>query len=420
MVRALGVDLRPLASRPYRRLYVAGLVTSLGQQASYATIPFQLRQITHSALAVGAVGLVEVVPLVLGGLYGGYLADVRNRRRVIVLFEVALALATGLLVLNGRLTHPSALVIYGCAFALAAAGALQRPSIEALNQSLVGHELQRASATLANLRYTGASIVGPTLGGLVAVALGPSWVYGANLVTYVVSLALLWSLPSTPGTESAARPRELVAAGLGYLRTRPDIVGTYVVDLLAMAWAFPVGMLSFVAARFSEHYALSLLYLGLPVGALVATLTSRWAHRIHRYGRAIVASAMLWGVGVTVFALGGSLVLALVGLAIAGGADAMSGVFRSTLWNESIPPDLRGRMAGVEMISYSIGPTAGQFRAGATTAWMSLRASLALGGIGAALSVGSVALALPSLWRFDARVDPHVAEVRRLRTRPPE
>ncbi len=416
VMRLFGLDLSPLRSIPYRRLYVAGLVTSLGQQASYVTLPYQLRQITHSAVAVGVIGLVEVAPLVLGGLYGGYLADIRNRRRIIISFEWVLAGATAALVLNGEQSHPSTVVIYLCAFVLAGAGALQRPSLEALNQSLVRHDLQRAGATLANLRYTGASIVGPTLGGLAAVAAGPTWVYVANLVTYVASLSLLSRLPSVPGTNSPDTPAQMVRAGLSYLRSRPDIVGTYVVDMLAMAWAFPVGFLPFVAATFGQRYALSLLYLGLPLGALFATVTSRWTHRVHRYGRAIVASAVVWGLGIALFAEGRSLVVAVAGLAIAGGADAMSGVFRSTLWNESIPPELRGRTAGVEMISYSIGPTAGQFRAGAMTAWMSLRSSLVLGGLGAAGSVGVVAAALPSLWRFDARVDPHVEEVRRRRS----
>ena len=416
--RIVGVDLTPLRSVSYRRLYVAGLVTSLGQQASYVTLPYQLKQITHSAFAVGVVGLVEVIPLVVGGLYGGFLADAKDRRRVIIIFELVLALLTGALVLNSVSSRPSTLVIYGCAFALAAVGALQRPSIEALNQVLVSADLQRASATLANLRYTGASIVGPTVGGLVAVAAGPVWVYLANVATFVASLYLLGRLPHVSVSSAITRPRVVVAEGVRYLRTRPDIIGTYVIDLFAMAWAFPVGMLPFVAAHYSERFALSALYVGLPAGALLATLTSRWTHRVHHYGRAIVGSAVAWGVGIALFAVATTLPVALAGLALAGGADALSGVFRSTLWNESILPEIRGRMAGIEMISYSIGPTAGQFRAGAMTVWMSLRASLALGGIGAAASVGVVALALPSLWRFDDRSDSHVAEVRRRRSSP--
>jgi MFS family permease len=182
-----------------------------------------------------------------------------------------------------------------------------------------------------------------------------------------------------------------------------------------MVFAFPVVMLPFVAARFHDSYALSILYCGLPAGALLAGLTSRWTRRIHRYGRAIVAAAAVWGLGIALFGFSSSLWIVVFGLAVGGGADAVSGIFRNTMWNESIPPDVRGRMAGIEMISYSVGPTAGQFRAGVMAAWTTLRFSLTFGGLACTGSVGVVAAALPSLWRFDARSDVHVAAVRALR-----
>jgi MFS family permease len=182
-----------------------------------------------------------------------------------------------------------------------------------------------------------------------------------------------------------------------------------------MVLAFPVVMLPFVAARFHETYALAVLYCALPAGALIASLTSGWSHRIHRYGRAIVVAAALWGLGIALFGYSSSLWLVLLGLAIGGAADAISGIFRTTMWNESIPPEIRGRMAGIEMISYSLGPTAGQFRAGVMAAWTTLRFSLTFGGLACTGLVGAVAVALPALWRFDARTDVHVAEVRELR-----
>jgi len=184
-----------------------------------------------------------------------------------------------------------------------------------------------------------------------------------------------------------------------------------------MILAFPVVMLPFVAERFHETYALGLLYCGLPAGALLATLTSGWTHRVHRYGRAVIYAAALWGLGIALFGYSTSMWLVLVGLAVGGGADAISGIFRSTMWNESIPPDMRGRMAGIELISYSLGPTAGQFRAGVMAAWSTLRFSLTFGGLACSGSVGIVAAALPTLWTFDARTDVHVAEVRELRSR---
>jgi hypothetical protein len=330
--------------------------------------------------------------------------------------ELILMASTALLLANALLAHPITWILYVDAAIVAAASSLQSPSVSAMNQIFVSPDLQRSASVLANVSGTTASIIGPALGGVAAVALGPGSVYFANVVTFSVSLYLLYRLHATPP------PREVsdgviasMREGISYARSRPDIVGTYIIDLLAMILAFPVVMLPFVAARFHDSYSLALLYCGLPVGALIATLTSRWTRHVHRYGRAIVWAAASWGLGIVLFGDSSRLWLVMVGLAVAGGADAISGIFRNTMWNESIPPDVRGRMAGIEMISYSLGPTAGQFRAGVMAAWTSLRFSLTVGGLACTGSVGVVAAALPSLWSFDARSDAHVAEVRALR-----
>jgi MFS family permease len=413
----LGLDLTPLRqSVQYRRLYTAGFISMLGSQATYVAVPFQLRLLTHSTLAVGSIGLVELVPLVVFGLYGGVLADRMNRRRLILVMELVLMASTALLLVNALLAHPITWILYFDAGIVAAASSLQSPSVSAMNQIFVSPDLQRSASVLANVSGTTASIIGPALGGLAAVAFGPGSVYTLNVVTFSVSLYLLYRLHATPPPElSGGGVIESMRDGIRYAKSRPDIVGTYVVDLLAMILAFPIVMLPFVAARFHESYALAILYCGLPVGALIATLTSRWTRHIHRYGRAIVVAAALWGLGIALFGDSSTLWLVVLGLAVAGGADSISGIFRNTMWNESIPPDVRGRMAGIEMISYSLGPTAGQFRAGVMAAWTTLRFSLTFGGLACTGSVGVVTAALPSLWRFDARSDAHVAEVRVLR-----
>jgi MFS family permease len=388
----------------------------LGSQATYVAVPFQLKQLTHSTLAVGSIGLVELAPLIIFGLYGGVLADRINRRRLIISTEVVLMFSTALLLTNALLPHPLTWILYIDAAIAAGAESLQSPSVSALNQLFVSHDLQRSASTLANISSTTASIIGPALGGLAAVAFGPGSIYFANVVTFSCSLYLLFRLSATPRPEaSGERVADDLREGIRYARGRADILGTYVIDLVAMVFAFPVVMLPFVAARFHDSYALSILYCGLPAGALLAGLTSRWTRRIHRYGRAIVAAAAVWGLGIALFGFSSSLWIVVFGLAVGGGADAVSGIFRNTMWNESIPPDVRGRMAGIEMISYSLGPTAGQFRAGVMAAWTTLRFSLTFGGLACTGSVGVVAAALPSLWRFDARSDVHVAAVRALR-----
>ncbi|HEY5120754.1 MAG TPA: MFS transporter, partial [Acidimicrobiales bacterium] len=316
MKQHLGVDLAPLrVSKEYRKLYVAGLITALGSQATYVTIPFQLKQLTHSPLDVGALGLFELVPLIVFGLYGGVLADRMNRRRLIITMEVLLMIATSVVLANALLPHPQVWILYADAVVAAAVSSLQRPSIEALNQTFVPHDLQRAASTLANIRYTTASIIGPALGGLVAVGAGPSFVYGANLVTFAISLFLLSGLAQQlPPVSHDDNDRAALRAGLVFLRSRPDIVGTYIIDLLAMTFAFPVAMLPFVAARFHSTYALALLYCGLPAGALVFTVLSGWTKKVHHYGRGVVFAAAVWGLGIALFGYSSSLWLVLAGL----------------------------------------------------------------------------------------------------------
>jgi len=414
-----GVDLSPLrGSKQYRRLYVAGLFSMLGGQATYVATAFQLRQLTHSTLEVGALGLVELVPLLFFGLYGGVIADRWDRRRVIIASEAILMVATSLLVVNAFVRHPQVWAIFVLDAFIIAAGSIQTPSVSAMNQILVHHDQQRAASQLNVLRGTSMSIIGPALGGLLSVLVGPGWAYFLNVVTFVFSIGLFVTLEPIRSTADRSESQTaLMREGVRYARTRPDVVGTYLVDLLAMTMAYPVVMLPFVAAHFHETYALSLLYCALPGGALLATLTSGWTHRVHRLGRGLVFAAAGWGIGIAVFGYASTLWLVFLGLAAAGGADAYSATFRQTIWNQSIPPSIRGRMGGLEMISYALGPMAGQFRAGAMAAWTTLRFSLTFGGVACTGSIAMVAAALPSLWRFDSRSDPHVAEVRELRRR---
>ncbi len=414
MKRLVGIDLSPLRdSRQYRRLYVAGLFGALGGQATYVATAYQLRDLTHSTLAVGSLGLVELLPLLVFGLYGGVIADRWDRRRVIIISEVVLLIATSLLVVNSFLGHPQAWAIYVLDAFIVSAGSVQTPSISALNQALVSHDQQRSAARLGVLRQTSMSIIGPALGGLLSVSVGPGWSYFLNVVTFAFSLTLLISLaPVERMATSVVSQLGQLREGVHYAFTRSDIVGTYIVDLLAMTLAYPVVMLPFVAVRFHETYALSLLYCALPGGALIAAVTSSWTHRVHHMGRGLILAAAGWGVGIAIFGFSSSLWLVFGGLAVAGAADSFSAVFRSTMWNESIPVDVRGRMGGLEMISYALGPMAGQFRAGAMAAWTSLRFSLTAGGLACTGSMAVVGAALPSLWQFDARTNPHVAAVR--------
>lgn len=413
----LKINLSPLReSKAYRNLYIASGISAIGGRALYVATTYQLMRLTHSPLIVGTLGLAEVVPLVAFGLYGGVIADRFNRKAVAVYTEMLFIVATGLLVLNASAHHPQVWAIFVLDALVLSAGSVQTPSLGALNQSLVSHDNQKAASVLGSIRTTGAAIIGPSLGGFLAANVGVASTYVLSVITAVLALLLLFRLHGLPAQVKREGSHSFMfAEGFRYARTRPDILGTYCVDLLAMGFAYPVTMLPFVAAQFHTSYALSLLYTALPLGALCATLTSAWIHRVHRYGRAIVFAACLWGVGIAIFGFFSNLWIVFFALVFAGGADEMSAVFRQAFWNESIPPEVRGRMGGIEMISYALGPLAGQFRAGAMSTWISMRFSLTFGGLASTGSIGAVAAGLPSLWKFDSRTSPHVAEVRAIR-----
>jgi MFS family permease len=411
--RILGVDLRPLrGSRDFRALSIAGLVGTIGTQGSYVVIPYQMKLLTNSVVMVGLLGVVEIVPLVVFGLLGGALADTANKRTMIIWTEFVMLLGTLTLLANAMLSQPQTWVLFATAVVFAAADGLQRPSMDAIVPRVVRHDQLTAAAAITIFRYTFGAILGPIAGGTVAVAIGPSAWYAVDAATFAVTLVCYVRLASSPATHPGRPSVRHVFDGIGYAVGRRDLLGTYLIDFSAMLFAFPVALFPFLAERYHESFALGLLYAGLPVGALLATLTSRWTERVHHHGRGIVFAAITWGAAIALFGLSRSFAVGLAMIVVAGAADSVSGIFRMTMWNASIPDDVRGRMAGLELLSYSTGPALGQLRSSLVAAATSLRTSVVSGGILCIASCGVFAVLLPTMWRFDASTDANVARVR--------
>ena len=414
--RIIGLDLSPLrGSKDFRALFIAGLVGTVGAQGTYVVVPYQMKVLTGSLLDVGLLGAVEIVPLIVFGLLGGALADSVDKRTMILWTEAVMLLGTLALLLNAAQSHPQPWVLFATAAVFAAADGMQRPSLDAIVPRVVAHDELLAASTLSTFRWTFGSIIGPIAGGTVAVAIGPTAWYAVDAATFAVTLACFLTLASSPPIVASRPSVRHVFAGVGYAVSRRDLLGTYLIDFSAMIFAFPVALFPFLAPRYHEPFALGLLYAGLPIGALLATLTSRWTVRVHHHGRAIVAAAIVWGLAVAAFGLTDGLALAVLALVVAGGSDAISGIFRQTMWNASIPDEVRGRMAGLELLSYSTGPELGQLRSALVAAATSLRASVVSGGVLCAASCGAFAVLLPTMWRFDASSDEHVAQVRAAR-----
>jgi len=407
------MDLTPLRqSADFRAVFIAGMVTSIGSMVTYVALPFQVAELTDSYLAVGLIGLAEVIPLVVFGLYGGALADAVDRRIMVLATEIAAAIILAGLLVNSLMPEPQLWVLYLGAMLLAANGGLQRPSLDAITPRVVPHDLLAAAGALNTLRWNLGSIAGPAIGGLLLASSGAATAYAIDLLSFIASAVILWRLsPIRPMRQARRRPSLApILEGMRYAVSRRDLLGTYLVDLAAMIFAFPYALFPFLAASLDATWALGLLYAAGSVGGVAVTLTSGWVTRIHRHGRAIVAAACIWGLSIALAGLAmgagsASLWLILLMLACAGGADMISGIFRGLMWNQTIPDDVRGRMAGIEMLSYSIGPLLGQVRASTMASMTSLRTSLVGGGVMCMVAVGAIAFAVPALWRYDARTD---------------
>lgn len=422
----LRLDITPLrASRDFRLLLSSGTITMIGSFVTYVAVPVQVKQLTGSYLAVGLVSAAEFLPMVIFGLYGGALADAVDRRRMVVWCEAGLLLTSVALLVNAMLPEPQVWPLYLIGAAVAALDSLQRPSLDALVPRYVPHQMMPAAAALGSVRWNVGAIIGPALGGLIVATGGVGSAYALDVVTFGLSLLLLVRMRRTPASHDAT-PAGLrsIVEGVRYALRRRDLVGTYVVDMVAMVFAMPMALYPFLAEDLHAPWALGLLYSAGAVGSLLASLTSGWTSHVHRHGWAIVLAAAGWGAAVGLAGLlvgldpvSGplALVLVLLCLTVAGAADMISGLFRSTIWNQSIPDGLRGRLAGIELLSYASGPMLGNARAGLMAQLAGVRFAIGAGGLLCVAAVALTATVLPTFRRYDARTDEHVLAERERR-----
>ena len=406
------MDLRPLRRhRDFRFLYAAQSVSFLGSMVTYVALPYQMFQLTGSSLAVGLLGVAELVPLLFTAFVGGALADTVDRRRMVLVTDVGLALGSGALALTALVEQPPVWPLYLIAGFMSALNGLQRPSLDALTPRLVDSDEIPAAAALAMFRGSVGMIAGPALGGALLASTGLATTYLFDVLTYAVSFFAIRMIRAVVPPESEESPSlRSVLEGFRYARSRQELIGTYVVDFVAMVFGMPLALFPALAGTLGGPRALGLLYGAPAAGALVASLTSRWTPRVHRHGLAVMLAAAAWGLAIIGFGFTERLVPALALLALAGGADAVSGIFRMTLWNQTIPDALRGRLAGIEMLSYMSGPLLGHAEAGIVAAAFGVQASVVSGGVLCVLGVLVCGALLPRFVSYDARAGKAVAE----------
>jgi MFS family permease len=407
-LRRVAVDVEPLrVSTPFRHLWLGLLCWGFGYQFTLLAIFIQVKELTGSEIAVGLTGLVGLIALVLGTLVGATFVDVFDRRSTLIGAQLTYMAAAAILLVAALHGHPPLWVIYAAVALLAAESAVNSPVRAAMTPRLIGVELLPSAAALNQVVFNATALAGPAAAGLVIARFGLSWAY---LIDLVSALAMLWAavrLPHMPPerTEGAATGWRAVREGFSYLRGRPVLQSTFVIDIIAMVFGLPRALFAFLAVSQFHRGAevVGFLFAAPAFGALLAALTTGWVKHVRRQGLAVIWAVVLWGAGITAFGLvGDHLWLALALLAFAGGADVISAVFRNTILQVTVPDALRGRLSQIHILVVTGGPRLGDFEAGLVAAAFTPTISVVSGGVLSMLGAGLVALLVPSFRRYRA------------------
>ncbi|KTC90134.1 MFS transporter [Fluoribacter dumoffii] len=389
-------------NRDFRLLYFGQFISFIGTMISSVALPYQIYQMTQSTYMVGLLSLVQLLPLLVTALIGGVFADRYNRRGLLIISELLLAGGCCLLALNSYHSAPSLTLIFIISAAMSGITGLHRPAFDSVTQQIVNPHDYKSVGALATFKFSFCMIIAPAISGLIIAQYGIVITYLLDLLTFAMSLVTLIKLHNIPKPEVKEHPSILssLKQGVSFAYNRQELMGSYMVDFIAMVFAWPNSLLPAVAQSFGGAKTLGLLYSAPAVGALFISFFSGWTAKINHDGKAIAIAAALWGATIIGFGLSSSLWLVLFFLALAGAFDAISGIFRTTLWNNTIPTEYRGRLAGIEMISYLSGPKLGDTRAGFIASTFSISASLISGGILCIVGVTVSCLIFPKFWHY--------------------
>ena len=399
------LNIQPLIRyRDFRLLYLGQFISLLGSMMSYIAIPYQMYQLTKSSAMVGAIGIVQLVPTLVFGIIGGTVADSMDRKKLLLYSEFFLGFCSLALAVNAALPNPSVTAIFVISALCQAAVGFHRPAMDATVQKLVDPKDYAQIGALGGFRYSVGSIAGPALGGVLIAMFGPVVAYLIDAVSFIVSFVLILMMKEVPAPEQKHSNHIAgIKEGLTYAFTRPVLMGSYVVDLIAMTFAYPIAIFPELSASWGGAKAAGALFSAMSIGSLIMTVFSGWTTHIKRHGAAITISAGIWALAIVALAFAPNLTMAIVCLAVAGAADMVSGLFRGILWNEAITNSMRGRMSGIEMISYMSGPLLGNARVGWMAAQYSIHDSVLWGGVICTLGVMGSAVVFKQFWYYRSR-----------------
>ncbi len=411
-VRGIAVDITPLRRyRDFRLLWTGELISETGHQMTRVAVLVQVYAITGSAAAVGLTGLIELLFLLVATVAGGSFVDRYDRRRLLFITQIAFAGASGLLLWNALSDSPSVGLIYLGAGLTAAISGIAAPTRAAMTPRLVPNELLPTSLALNQVMWNATMIVGPAVGGLIIGLVGVQWAYGIDAATYGATITAAILMRPMPPDDAASQRRGLaaIAEGFGYLKGRPVLQSTFIVDLIAMVFGMPRALFPILAVTqfHGGPEIVGFLLSFLAVGAVVGALTTGWVGTVRYQGRAVLISVGIWGLCIVGFGLaGGNLWFALLFLAIAGGADVISAVFRGSILQLSVPEHLRGRLSSIHILVVTGGPRLGDFEAGVVAAATTPFVSVITGGLACVVGVVALGFAVPQFWRYRVGDDP--------------
>jgi len=377
----------------------------LGSEFTGVAIPYQMYVLTGSTLQVGLLALTALAPLLTMTLVGGALADALDRRGLLLRTEAVLALTSGALALNAFLASPRIWLLYVLSFANAASFSLGVAAMRSATPRLVSLDELPAATALNGVYSNFGAVAGPALAGVLIAVIGLGATYVLDTVSFLFSLWSVWSLPPLPAADDARRAsfRSIVDGFRWVVRHRP-VLGIFLVDSNVMLFGMPSALFPAIGLDVlgGDSKTVGFLYGAPYAGALLATVTSGWVLHARRHGLIVCIAASVWGVAIAAFGFAESLWLALVLLAIAGAADYVSAIFRSVMVQTVTPDSMRGRVAGIEFMQVAAAPTVGNVEAGVLASLTSIRFSVVSGGVLSVLGTAVVALAIPSLLRYDA------------------
>lgn len=396
------LNIEPLKKyRDFRLLYFGQMVSFLGSMVSYVAIPYQVYELTKDNWLVGMLGIVQLVPVLIFGIMGGTYADRLNRRKLLLVSELIMCLLILGLAINAFQEKPSVPLIFVLIALFQSVVGFHRPAMEALTQKLVDKKDYAAIGALGSFRFTVGAIAGPALGGVLIASFGIKGAFIFDFCTFLAAFIALYLMTRIPDPERrASSPLADAKEGLKYAVSKPELIGTYVIDIVAMVFAFPVALFPSMSEAWGGASAAGILFSAMAIGSLLMTLVSGWTSKVSHHGRAVVIAASFWAVFIIGVGLAPNLWMAVLFLALAGAADMMSGLFRGIIWNETVPNELRGRLSGIEMISYMSGPLLGNARAGWMAAKYSVPFSITGGGVICTVAVIATAFFLPKFWRY--------------------